>query len=864
MSRFALPVPTASSRRMAGAAGAARGGFLTPGKRVTRSRDCCPFLSRHSNQSLTSLFPFRAFCPVASKLDAASLPSVMRATTLNHQQFLPTSFFPSSISSSSSSPSHSEESLHAAPGAQENDEGFQRVARSSASLNCTTHSRDKTFLLSQSHDEDLGSHHRPDEEEMFVKKGVQMTRKEGLSPFYYEAKFEEALHTLHAEGRYRVFAQLQRKRGQFPKASIFFGETPKEDGKIPCSWGAQSETSPLHERMIKTENAFSHDKETHHQAPTVSTSCLASQEKHGNKEVDTAAMRDASSANDWRHQKEKLHLKGLEREENLKGWTKEGKEEPREKREKSCGSEGVKRSEEEEEKVLFSKETSRRRDEVQLWCSNDYLGMGQHPLVLQAAHAALEAAGAGAGGTRNISGNCTYHLELERDLAALHGKEAALLFTSGYVANEGSLSTLGKLLPNLHIFSDEKNHASIIAGIRGARCAKAIFRHNDLLHLETLLMSAPAEAPKLIVFESVYSMDGSVAPVKELCDLAEKYHALTYIDEVHAVGMYGKTGGGVTEHTGQQKRIDLINGTLAKAIGVFGGYVAGNATLIDCIRSYAAGFIFTSSVPPAVAAAASASVRYLRESSKERHLQHVRAAQLKSLLVSRDFPVLMNGSHIVPLLIGCPVACKQASDLLLHEHKLYIQPINYPTVPRGTERLRITPGPLHSYEDLVNLVESLDKVWNALGLLRATAFKEVHGLHVGPYGLTSPSETEMGDSLSVSSLHLGNPSIIDKDAIATCRSEKERALLQLTLQRQFFFGVEQPAEQEMHYVDRLRSREKQTRGPESVFQRGGCLSVERSGDDQIFLQHITNQAALLREGVTRARNEEKAIQVTVA
>ncbi|CEM21130.1 unnamed protein product [Vitrella brassicaformis CCMP3155] len=359
-----------------------------------------------------------------------------------------------------------------------------------------------------------------------------------------------------------------------------------------------------------------------------------------------------------------------------------------------------------------------KRDEVKIWCSNDYLGMGQHKKVLEASHAALDAAGTGAGGTRNISGTMSYHVDLEKELADWHHKESALLFTSGYVANEAALSTLGQLFPGLIIFSDEKNHASMIAGIRGSKCDKKIFKHNDMAHLEELLKAADPAKPKLVAFESVYSMDGSISPITEIADLAKKYNALTYIDEVHAVGMYGPRGAGVTEQVGELDRIDIINGTLGKAVGVFGGYIAGSRTMLDAIRSYAAGFIFTTALPPVVCAGATASIRHLKQSTVERELQHLKAAQLKHLLRSRKIPVMDNPSHIVPVFVGDPVKCKEASDRLLKEHSLYIQPINYPTVPKGTERLRATPGPLHSATDLLHLVDSLDKIWNELGLKR--------------------------------------------------------------------------------------------------------------------------------------------------
>uniref|UniRef100_A0A0G4HLM3 5-aminolevulinate synthase n=1 Tax=Chromera velia CCMP2878 TaxID=1169474 RepID=A0A0G4HLM3_9ALVE len=356
---------------------------------------------------------------------------------------------------------------------------------------------------------------------------------------------------------------------------------------------------------------------------------------------------------------------------------------------------------------------------VKIWCSNDYLGMGQHPVVLQASHEALEKSGTGAGGTRNISGTMTYHVALEKELADWHGKEAALLFTSGYVANEAAISTIAQLLPNSIIFSDAKNHASMIAGVRNSKCEKKIFRHNDMQHLEELLAAAPADRPKLIVFESVYSMDGAIAPIHAICDLAEKYGAMTYIDEVHAVGMYGPRGAGVCEQIGAADRVDVVNGTLGKAVGVFGGYIAGSAKLVDAVRSYASGFIFTTALPPVVAAGATASIRHLKESSAEREAQHLKVAQLKHMLKSKNLPVMDNPSHIVPIHVGDAALCKAASDELLNAYGMYIQPINYPTVPKGTERLRVTPGPLHSLNDIMTLVDALDDIWTRLNIPRA-------------------------------------------------------------------------------------------------------------------------------------------------
>jgi 5-aminolevulinate synthase len=370
----------------------------------------------------------------------------------------------------------------------------------------------------------------------------------------------------------------------------------------------------------------------------------------------------------------------------------------------------------------FPRATNWRDDgssEVTVWCSNDYLGMGQHPDVLAAMHAAIDRCGAGAGGTRNISGTSHSHVLLENELADLHGKEAALLFTSGYVSNWASLATLASRLPGCVVLSDADNHASMIEGIRHSRAEKRVFAHNDPADLKRQLAEIAPDRPKLVAFESVYSMDGDIAPIAELCDVADAYGAMTYLDEVHAVGLYGPRGGGIAEREGLSHRLTVIEGTLAKAFGVLGGYITGSAALCDFVRSHASGFIFTSALPPAVAAGALASVRHLKSSQVERRRHQAAVAKVRARLQSAGLPCIENTSHIIPVIVGDPVSCKAICDQLLDRYGIYVQPINYPTVPRGTERLRITPSPLHTDRDIDFLVQALSAAWSEFGLRRA-------------------------------------------------------------------------------------------------------------------------------------------------
>lgn len=376
-----------------------------------------------------------------------------------------------------------------------------------------------------------------------------------------------------------------------------------------------------------------------------------------------------------------------------------------------------------------------KANDITVWCSNDYMGMGQHPVVLDAMHNALVEAGAGSGGTRNISGTNRFHTDLERELSMLHGKEASLVFANCYSANHATIVALGKLIPNLLIFSDAKNHASLIEGMRHSGLAKKIFRHNDVKHLEELLAAADPSVPKMIIFESVYSMDGTIAPISQICDLADKYNTMTFIDEVHAVGLYGKSGAGVAERDGVMHRLDIISGTLGKAFGVFGGYISASFKLIDSIRSSASGFIFTTSLPPTVCAGAATSVRYLKQHNELRVQHQSKAKQLKSLLREAGLPIIESPSHIVPVLVGDASLCKKMADRLLSKYNIYVQPINYPTVPVGTERFRLTPSPVHTDQMMLEMRDALIQLWKEFNL----PLKVVqHTAHIGQVARPAP------------------------------------------------------------------------------------------------------------------------------
>ena len=364
-----------------------------------------------------------------------------------------------------------------------------------------------------------------------------------------------------------------------------------------------------------------------------------------------------------------------------------------------------------------------RNDQVTVWCSNDYLGMGQNSNVINAMKKALDTCGAGSGGTRNISGTTHYHVILEKELAELHDKESALLFTSGYISNEATLSTLASTLPDCYVFSDELNHSSMIQGIRASGAKKIIFKHNDVDDLKNKIKELDKNIPKIIAFESVYSMDGDIAPIENIATIAKNYNALTYLDEVHAVGMYGSQGGGISQELGVNDQIDIIEGTLAKAYGVMGGYITGNNYLVDTVRSFASGFIFTTSIPPTIAAGAIESVKHLKTSNIERIKQRDAVRELKQKLMDTDIPIIVNNSHIIPIVVGDPDLCKKASDILLQKYNIYVQPINYPTVPRGTERLRVTPTPFHNTKMINYFIDSIEKVWSTLNL-RKKLFNE--------------------------------------------------------------------------------------------------------------------------------------------
>ena len=500
----------------------------------------------------------------------------------------------------------------------------------------------------------------------------------------YERAFADVVTGIRSEGRYRVFADLERKAGDFPRALVHDVSGP----------AATAETFEV--RSMVSSSSASESASERSSSPMAGPRFLQSPPPISSASTSPASplppIRNSDSAID----------------------------------------------------------PTTATLEVVGWCSNDYLGMGQHPKVISAMVDALYACGAGAGGTRNISGTNRHHVLLERELASLHGQEAALTFTSGYAANQAVLATLPRLLPGLVVFSDEGNHSSMIEGMRQGRAPRHIYRHNDLAHLEQLLRAQGGDrgTPKLVAFESVNSMEGTVAPLRELCELAERYGAMTFVDEVHAVGLYGDRGGGVAERDGCLQRMTFITGTLGKAFGVAGGYVAGSAAMVDAVRSTAAGFIFSTSLAPALAAGARAAVLHLKDSQAERALMHARALQLKRLLAARGLPMLPSASHIVPVLVGDAAKAKAASDLLLRRHGLYVQPINYPTVPRGKERLRLTPSPLHSAEMISGVVDALVDVWRTLALPFAAPGDEARALREGVYRYSGPALPSLHTALA--------------------------------------------------------------------------------------------------------------------
>lgn len=505
----------------------------------------------------------------------------------------------------------------------------------------------------------------------------------------YDSRFKAAVDEIRAEGRYRVFADLERRAGAFPKALFHHqttGACSSTGFAAPAAAAAPSSSASVPAQSSNNDGSSSNDNNS------LASLAQAALDKH----ITTGLLSSSSSPSS----PSSSQLPPLSQQQQ--------------------------QQQQEEAAPVSQIDSSDPCKEVVGWCSNDYLGMGQSPLVLQAMTKALYECGAGAGGTRNISGTNHYHCLLEQELASLHQQEAALVFSSGYVANQSTLSTLTRLWPDLAVLSDEGNHASMIEGIRqsslnckgelGKRAKRLVYGHNDYDHLESILKTLPYDQPKLIAFESVNSMEGSCADIGRLCDLADKYNAMTFNDEVHAVGLYGDRGGGIAERDGQLKRLTFITGTLGKAFGLVGGYVAGSKAMVDALRSLASGFIFTTSMPPVIAAGAVASIRHLKQSSVERSIMHARSAQFKRLLWAEGFPLMPSHSHIVPLLIGDATKCKAASDLLLKDHGIYCQPINYPTVAKGKERLRMTPSPLHTRAMMMSMVGALKTIWKQLDL----------------------------------------------------------------------------------------------------------------------------------------------------